>query len=119
MHRLRPRAATGSRCSRALIASNWAQTAERGGSVTPAGGLRPPDGRLAQRGDRTQGRSRRCDTPLFATRLLDSLKVLELIAFTEQAIGRAIPDSHIRMDNFQTVARIATVFLPLDDDAAA
>jgi acyl carrier protein len=59
------------------------------------------------------------DTPLFATRLLDSLKVQELIAFTEQAIGRAIPDSHIRMDNFQTVARIAAVFLPLDDDAAA
>jgi acyl carrier protein len=59
------------------------------------------------------------DTPLFATRLLDSLKVLELIAFTELAIGRAIPDSHIRMDNFQTVARIAAVFLPLDDDVAA
>lgn len=59
------------------------------------------------------------NTPLFATRLLDSLKVLELIAFTEQAIGRAIPDSHIRMDNFQTVARIAAVFLPLDDNVAA
>ena len=59
------------------------------------------------------------DTPLFATRLLDSLKVLELIAFTEQAIGRVIPDSHIRMDNFQTVARIAAVFLPLDDNVAA
>ena len=59
------------------------------------------------------------ETPLFATRLLDSLKVLELIAFTEQVIGRAIPDSHIRMDNFQTVARITAVFLPLDDDVAA
>jgi len=59
------------------------------------------------------------DTPLFASRLLDSLRVLELIAFTEQAIGRAIPDSHIRMDNFQTVARIAAVFLPLDDNAVA
>ena len=59
------------------------------------------------------------DTLLFATRLLDSLKVLELIAFTEQAIGRPIPDSHIRMDNFQTVARIATVFVPLEDHAAA
>jgi acyl carrier protein len=58
-------------------------------------------------------------TPLFATRLLDSLRVLELIAFTEQAIGRAIPDSHIRMDNFQTVGRIAAVFLPLDHHAAA
>jgi len=37
----------------------------------------------------------------------------------EQEIGRAIPDSHIRMDNFQTVARIAAVFLPLDDNAVA
>ena len=59
------------------------------------------------------------DTPLFATRLLDSLKVLELIAFTEQEIGRAIPDSHIRMDNFQTVSRIATVFVPVEDHAVA
>jgi acyl carrier protein len=59
------------------------------------------------------------DTPLFATRLLDSLRVLELIAFTEHAIGRAIPDSHVRMDNFQTVARIAAVFLPLEENAVA
>ena len=59
------------------------------------------------------------ETPLFSTRLLDSLRVLELIAFTEQAIGLAIPDSHIRMDNFQTVGRIAAVFLPLDDHVAA
>ena len=59
------------------------------------------------------------ETPLFATRLLDSLKVLELIAFTEQAIGRTIPDSHIRMDNFQTVSRIATVFFPVEDHVVA
>ena len=59
------------------------------------------------------------DTPLFASRLLDSLKVLELIAFTEQEMDRAIPDSQIRMDNFQTVARIAAVFLPLDDHVLA
>jgi acyl carrier protein len=51
------------------------------------------------------------DTPLFASRLLDSLRVLELIAFTEQSIGSTIPDSQIRMDNFQTVSRIASVFL--------
>ncbi|HWL39691.1 MAG TPA: acyl carrier protein [Gemmatimonadaceae bacterium] len=59
------------------------------------------------------------DTQLFSTRLLDSLRVLELIAFTEQAIGTAIPDSQIRMDNFQTVSRIAAVFLPDKDDANA
>ena len=51
------------------------------------------------------------ETQLFATRLLDSLRVLELIAFTEQEIGALIPDSEIRMDNFQTVFRIASVFL--------
>ena len=51
------------------------------------------------------------DTQLFAGRLLDSLRVLELIAFTEQAIGATIPDAQIRMDNFQTVSRIASVFL--------
>ena len=51
------------------------------------------------------------DTQLFASRILDSLRVLELIAFTEQAIGSTIPDSQIRMDNFQTVSRIATIFL--------
>ena len=72
------------------------------------------NGELAPKGVRVD-----TDTPLFASRLLDSLKVLELIAFTEQAIGRPIPDSHIRMDNFQTVARIATVFVPLEDHAAA
>lgn len=65
------------------------------------------------------GTTVQADTHLFAGRLLDSLKVLELIAFTEQAIGQRIPDSHIRMDNFQTVARIAAVFLPLDDHVAA
>jgi acyl carrier protein len=46
--------------------------------------------------------------------------VLELIAFTEQAIGSAIPDSQIRMDNFQTVSRIASVFLrEKEDDSVA
>lgn len=59
------------------------------------------------------------ETPLFATRLLDSLRVLELIAFTEQFIGHPIPDSHIRMDNFRTVGRIASVFLPLDEHVVA
>jgi acyl carrier protein len=66
-----------------------------------------------------RGVSVNAETPLFSTRLLDSLRVLELIAFTEQATGQSIPDSHIRMDNFQTVARIAAVFLPLDNHVVA
>ncbi len=59
------------------------------------------------------------DTQLFTSRLLDSLRVLELIAFTEQAIGAPIPDSQIRMDNFQTVSRIAAVFLRDQENANA
>jgi len=50
------------------------------------------------------------DTQLFAGRLIDSLRILELIAFTEHRLGLRIPDSAVRMDNFATPARIAAVF---------
>ena len=50
------------------------------------------------------------DTPLFAGGLLDSLRILELIAWTECAIGREIADGEIRTDNFASAARIAEVF---------
>ena len=50
------------------------------------------------------------DTPLFATRLLDSLKVLELIAFLQSALGRKIPDAQIVLANFRTIGTIARVF---------
>ena len=59
------------------------------------------------------------DTPLFEGGLIDSIRVLELIAWTEDAIGSEIPDARIRMDNFRTVARIAEVFLPEEESDAA
>jgi len=59
------------------------------------------------------------DTPLFEGGLIDSIRVLELIAWTEDAIGTAIPDARIRMDNFRTVRRIAEVFVREGADAAA
>ena len=58
-------------------------------------------------------------TPLFASGIINSLRVLDLIAWTERAIGRAIPDVQIRLDNFHSVARIAEVFVAEADDAAA
>lgn len=61
----------------------------------------------------------RADTPLFESGLIDSIKVLELIAWTEEAIGQVIPDARIRMDNFRTVTRIAEVFTGEASDAAA
>ena len=50
------------------------------------------------------------DTPLFANGLINSIRILKLIAWTEHATGRRIPDRAIRMDNFRTVRRIAEVF---------
>lgn len=50
------------------------------------------------------------DTPLFEDGLIDSIRVLELIAWTERAAGGEIPDAMIRMDNFRTPRRIAEVF---------
>ena len=50
------------------------------------------------------------ETRLFEDRVVDSLKVLELIAFVQSAIGRKIPDSQIVLANFRTIQTIARVF---------
>ncbi|HEY2164921.1 MAG TPA: hypothetical protein VGH04_13065 [Gemmatimonadaceae bacterium] len=50
------------------------------------------------------------DTPLFASGLINSIRILKLIAWTEHLTGRRIPDKAIRMDNFRTVRRVADVF---------
>lgn len=70
--------------------------------------------RLAPPGVRVQAA-----TPLFASRIINSIKILELIAWTEVAIGRPVPDVQIRLDNFHSVERIAAVFVQEAADAAA
>jgi seryl-tRNA synthetase/acyl carrier protein len=50
------------------------------------------------------------DTPLFELRIVDSLRILELIAFIESAIGRKIPDAHVVLANFRSVEAMATRF---------
>ena len=57
------------------------------------------------------------DTPLFVGGLVNSIRILELIAWTERAVGREIPDARIRTDNFATARRIAELFAGEDDDA--
>ena len=57
------------------------------------------------------------DTPLFAGGLIDSMRILDLIAWTEAASGREVPDAQIRMDNFGSAARIAALFGGGGDDA--
>lgn len=56
-------------------------------------------------------------TPLFETGLIDSVRVLDLIAWTERATDARIPDARIVMDNFRTAERIAEVFVVEGGDA--
>lgn len=51
------------------------------------------------------------DTPLFADGLIDSIRILRLIAWTEHALDLRIPDSRIRMDYFRSVRAIAETFV--------
>jgi acyl carrier protein len=50
------------------------------------------------------------DTALFEEAEIDSIRILELIAWVERALGRTIPDRWIRMDHFASVRRIADTF---------
>jgi len=56
-------------------------------------------------------------TPLFAGGLIDSLRILELIAWTERAVGREIEDAEIRTDNFASATRIVDTFATRGIDA--
>ncbi len=51
------------------------------------------------------------DTALFEGGWIDSLKILNLIAYLETQMGRKIPDEQIVMDRFRTITVIARSFL--------
>ena len=50
------------------------------------------------------------DTPLFSSGIIDSMAILHLIAFVEDAIGRKIPPEKIVMKHFKSVTVIAATF---------
>jgi acyl carrier protein len=50
------------------------------------------------------------DTELFRDRLIDSIRILDLLAWTETRTGRRIPDEMLRMDHFRSVRTIAETF---------
>ena len=50
------------------------------------------------------------DTRLFEDGVIDSLRILELIAFLQSTLGRKIPDAQIVLANFKSIATIARVF---------
>ena len=50
------------------------------------------------------------DTRLFEERVIDSLRILELIAFLESQLGRKVPDTQVVLANFRTIRIMASVF---------
>ena len=50
------------------------------------------------------------DSYLFEDGLIDSLKILQLIAFVEVETGRSIPDAEVVMEHFRSVRTIARRF---------
>lgn len=50
------------------------------------------------------------DTPLFATGLLDSLAVLHVVGFVEDAIGRRLSIEEVVMSRFRDARTIAATF---------
>ena len=50
------------------------------------------------------------DSYLFEDGLIDSLKILQLIAFVEIETGRSIPDAEVVMEHFRSVRTIARRF---------
>jgi acyl carrier protein len=55
-------------------------------------------------------------TPLFESGLVDSLAIIDLLAFVEAATGKRIPLRQIEMRYFGTVGRIAHAFWPESGD---
>ena len=55
------------------------------------------------------------DTYLFDEGLIDSLKILRLIAFVEHWTGRPIPDADVVMSNFRSPNTIAERFVRAGD----
>jgi acyl carrier protein len=64
------------------------------------------------RGDLLAGREAPIDanTYLFADGLINSLKILRLIAFLENEIRRDIPDQEVVMENFRSIKAMARRF---------
>ena len=52
----------------------------------------------------------RKNTPLFATGLIDSLKVLDLVLIIEEAIGRTLSDDEITAESFRSIDSICSGF---------
>jgi len=53
------------------------------------------------------------ETDLFASGILDSLRVVDFIAFAEDEFGITIPNWTLTLDNFRTISVVANFVLSL------
>jgi acyl carrier protein len=65
---------------------------------------------LARHGAARSAATIDASTPLFETGVIDSLGIIDLLAFVESATGRPIPMRKVDMRYFGTVDRIARTF---------
>lgn len=52
----------------------------------------------------------RRNTRLFERGIIDSMRVVDLIAFVESRIGRRVPDEMITLENFRSIDAISRSF---------
>ena len=56
------------------------------------------------------------ETALFDRGVIDSLQILQLIAFVEEILGIVVPDRQARLRNFRSVRCIAETFCERDNE---
>jgi len=54
------------------------------------------------------------ETPLFESGVINSLRILDLIAFVEKTLDVRIPDKAVRLQNFRSIRTIARFLLAAD-----
>jgi len=58
------------------------------------------------------------DTPLFESGLIDSLAIIDLIAYVEDATGRRIAPRQVHLRYFGTIDRICAAFWPDESEVS-
>jgi len=58
------------------------------------------------------------ETLLFESGAIDSLRILDLLAFIEKTLGVKIPDRAVRLQNFRSIRVIARFFLAEESNGA-
>ncbi len=59
------------------------------------------------------------DTPLFESRLINSMRIIDLMGFIESELSLEVPEDKLTMNFFRTPRVIADTFCPLGGETKA